>query len=1393
MADLQLLINKLNQADEDSVIQQNESIPNNNVDILLNKLNSKNKDVEVLNENLIKGNTYYNENEGQIIATPHDGFDGFTDIKDIENEAELYADGFNSERVKREPGTFMDGIKGAGNDLLYGYLNSASSFYNTLANIPGGFRKLSEFANSKFGNSIESVYQEDPEKGLTYAFEVAENYLRGLSVQLNPHSDNPYFNKNMTFNMKPTTPDTFLGKLYSAFGAAPVTVGEYIPATRLLKSMPLGFATTDALRAADQGVEEAGVAGLKGLFLGKVMKQLEPFNIKTRVAAMSTLGFGASDGNLEDKLVGAITFGTLSAMGRIDGKTIGEARADLNSYLSGRDYRHNKLIRELEVEGNKQINVIEGKTKELAELNEQIVTAKDAINKGEKSVSKRELNSMEKRFNKLEGDIYTLRDNYNKTNAHIEMSKNYLDLRSTEIVVNNLLRPVKVTKNKKTKKKEYEYEPTEKDIEVKGFKGLLNEFIFQAAPARFVSKAFPNSLFKKGIDLVTQNRISAENTIDALLRNPTFNKADPYFINIIKGLTPKSGKQISLLPASQYAKTGKDPNSIEAILETNSKYLNSVVEKLPAIEKFATKNKKNKQLFKKSEGDVTVNALKKEFKFNDNQVLVYKTLRKGLRDTLNFYNEMGVKYGGSQFKPIKELPSYFPHIWMADFRIFVRKKSNNELVAVLPANNKATAKLLQKKLESKLDGVKTQVDAAQRTGDMQVNVFAETMNFLRNNKKLAKEVRDAFEANYIKTGFNVHSMPRKQKFVDGYLGGSTKIYKDLGVPEGIARMKNTSDFVKGYIAYIQGAVRAGHQIKLRRELKTLTMDPQLSKHYQNTINFLNRYYSAVFSGDFASLRKGEAKSHPLDRGLENTFSRFLGANGLDKFVNSINSFTLTTRLLMFNMRFAQSQIIQPYQMILPQLSRFQAIGEGGSVMTSFFKSQKDLINPSKEAKEVIQTAVKNRAISAAFIDEFKSAIRGKTFSGMQKFLDAATGKGFSARLEQFSRMNATLMFYHSLREGGMNHKNARDRAWQLADTYMVEYNATQRPMLYGSSGFLGRTAGKTFGLFKTFQHNYLAQMVEHVRTTQQTGDFAPTASFVTSMVFTAGLYGTIGVEVADFLLSQLDKTAGALMRKTGLMARDQKIPTFSEWLYGNNLHPFLLFGGPSYVTGQDLTATLSAPAAIGLDAIFTLPPGIQLFLNVGTATKNYMYKYLEGIDSSADRLLFYNSFAPNIFKPFLEAYFNAELEGESIVEYLVDSQTGENRVVIVGAGDKVRSKINRDLNDWYARLFSSYSLKEAYINKVTWHLTKIKNKKQIKEDDFTEFAAIAYLKTRELPRLYVDYMVGQGYNGDRIYRKIYNKIKDLSKDIISKNLKGELTRDKMLLGDIIANEAFDLR
>ncbi len=1389
MADIQLLINKINQSEnQSSAIQQNDSP----VNTLINKINSKQKNSNIINNEIIKSNNY-NDNKGSIIVNKTEGFDGFTDIPEIKDNAELYS----------TKGNFIDGLKGAGNDYLYGYLNSVSSFYHTLGNIPGGLNKLNKYAREKFGLPLQDVYEEDSEKGLTYGLQVAEDYLKSLSIQYNPHEDNPYFNTSATFNYRPTAPDDFVGKINSAIGAAPVTIGEYIPATRLLKSMPLGFATTDALRESDKGFEAAAVAGAKGYVLGTAMKALEPFNIKTRVASMGALGYGMTDGNVEDKLVGGITFATLSAIGRLDGKNLKEAKSDLNSYLSGRNYQQNKFIRELELENNKQVNVIESKSKELSELNEEILLAKDAYNKGDKSLGKKELNAMEKRYNRLESDIYTLRDNYNHTNAHVKMSKEYLDLRSTSSVINSLIKPKKVTINKKTKKKEFEYEPTEKDVSEGGIGRIIDEFIFNTAPARFVSKAFPNQLFKKGVDLVTESRIATENSIDSILRNPVFNKVDPYFLNIIKGLTPKSGKEISLLPANQYAKTGRDPNSVEAILENNASYLNSVIEKLPAIEKFATQNKKNKQAFKKSEGDVTINALKKEFKFNDNQILVYKTLRRGLKESLKFYNEMGAKYGGKSFTPVNELPSYFPHIWLSDFRIFVRKKSNNELITVLPANNKVSSTLIKSAILRKNKDVKVSVDKAQRTGDLQVNVFAETMNFLRNNKKLAKEMQDLWETSFIQKGFNIHKMPRKQKFVDGYLGANTNIYKILGMPESIASLKRTSDFVRGYTAYVQGAIRSGHQIKLRRNLKQLTMDKNLNKHYKNTIDFLNRYYSSIFNGDFTPLSRTSKEGlgffgKKFDEGLEYALSNFAGANGLTRFVSGVNSFTLTTRLLVFNMRFALSQVIQPYQMIIPQLSRLRAIGEGGSATEAFLKSQKDLIKPSKEAQEVIKEAVKNRNISAAFLNEFTSAIRGKSYKNFDKFITAITGKGFSARLEQFSRMNATLMFYHSLRGGGMSHKMAKNRAWQLSDTYMVEYNSTQRPMLYGSSGFLGSQIGKSFGLFKTFQHNYLAQMVEHIATTKKTGDIMPTASFAASMVFTAGLYGVIGIEVADTLLAGLDKVVGGLVRKTPY--KSFRIPTFSEWLYENNFHPFLLFGVPSTVIDKDLTSTLAAPAAIGLDTIFTLPPGVQLVNNVAKATKNYLNKKLSDNATEADTFLFYKSFAPNLLIPVLEASLNAKLQGQEegfmnivgTIKYVANSDTGENRVVVIGAGNKVRAKVKRDLDGWFARLLSTYTLEEAYVNKMVWHVSKMESKKQLKEDDWTTFATISILKGGPLDDTYIDYMVGQGYNADRIIQKIINKSKDLTQDVIQKNLKGDITVDKEKKADIMFNDAFDL-
>ena len=183
MADIELLINKLNEAEpKDTVIQQDVSLPLNNIELLKNKLNKKpNKNIN-LSEEFNKINNY-NNNKGSITISKPQGFDGLTDISEIENNSSLYSEGMQSDRQVKVPGTFMDGIKGFGNDILYGYLNSASSFYHTLGNIPGGLNKLNKYAIKKFGKGIQGAYEEDNEEGLSYALDVAEDYLKSLSIQ----------------------------------------------------------------------------------------------------------------------------------------------------------------------------------------------------------------------------------------------------------------------------------------------------------------------------------------------------------------------------------------------------------------------------------------------------------------------------------------------------------------------------------------------------------------------------------------------------------------------------------------------------------------------------------------------------------------------------------------------------------------------------------------------------------------------------------------------------------------------------------------------------------------------------------------------------------------------------------------------------------------------------------------------------------------------------------------------------------------------------------------------------------------------------------------------------------------------------------------------------------
>jgi len=1415
------------------VIQQETSPLNFIIDIVKQKQKDKDDvDTSVSNDTYIE--------KGEILMhKPESGT--LKDIEELSND-EIYSHGFVEDRTTASK--FIQPFKETLTAPVYGNYAASSSFYNTLGNIPGGLSALSKFVADKYGKKLEVS-----ESGMIKALDYAEDYLRNLSTKYNPSPDNPYYSTQATFGYRPEAPETFTGKVMSAFGQAPITVGEYLPGMKaagaigkglkgltVVKKTPsivkgvvspsaVGFAATDALREIDKGGEAATIAGLKGFLLGRTMNAFEPFNFRTRVTAMSTLGFGATDGNFEDKMVGAITFGTLSAIGKIEGKSLKEAQSDLSSYLSGQNIKQKQLIQAKETESKTVVNNIIKIADDLETLNREIRDTKKAKKENTKRVNDKQLETMEKRAARMEKDIFILRDNYAHSISDLRISKEYLDVRSIDAVIESMFKPSEIIKNTKTNRKEYIYKKTEKDIAekfsgdsptlVKAFTNkigkIATEFLYQTAPPTFFSKS-TNSLFKKGHDEVKINRIERENALDTLFKNPEFQTTTSYFKNIIEGLKFKSGKDISVLPASMYAKTGIHPKSPEGILTTNAKSIPKIFEVGPLLEKFATKNKNKRSLFNKKTNDLTPKALKEEFKLNDAEIAVYFSIRKIFRDSLKTYNEFGKKYLGAEFSPVKELPSYFAHMFTGEHRIFINRKSDGKLMAVVPSTNVIGAYSIKKKIDKNLPEYTANVKQRKIQGDVSMSLFAEMHNLLKADQTLLSQIKPFIDEAFTKHGMSSHRIPRKQNFVEGYAGGSLELYKKLGIPEQKARILNAEQGVQSVLMYSQGAINAAYQMKLMYNFKKILNNPTISKFYPNTQKLLARYYDSIFSGDFTSLRKGDIGAGQY---LDNFLTRITGMSpqSMNKVMGTVNGYTYFTKLLAFNFRFLGSQILQPYQMITTQMYRLQAIGQGANPMAAFFKSQLDLIKPSKEIKELIQYNIKNKSISAAFHEDFVAALKGGFGTPKYKsFFNALSGRNLAARLEQFSRLNTSIMIYRTLRENGDPHQVAMRKTPHLVDTYMVEYNMTQKAPLYGSSGLMGKTVGKSYGVFKTFMHNYLAQAVEHVRTTQKTGDIMPTAVFATNMILTAGLFGAIGIGTIDLFLTQLDKTVGSLFRKTGIYGPSERIPTLSDILYNNDLHPALLFGVVSTALDTDLSATLSAPANFGFDSVIELPPGITVALDSVKYGTEYISKLAKsGGDRDKVVIEEYNllkAISPNIMQGYWELYYNSKLNGDDFFmleeEFPFFSVAKDYRsqipregekdpqtlgpVIIAGKGT-ISARLRRDMDDWKARFFSAYSIKESYFIKSQFHLMKLSKRNSITEKDMVDIAVITYMRTGTVPESVFAYFNSIGISNEGLWKKrMIPRIKSLSTDVLERNIRGDYTDKKQNYVDTFLND-----
>jgi len=384
-------------------------------------------------------------------------------------------------------------------------------------------------------------------------------------------------------------------------------------------------------------------------------------------------------------------------------------------------------------------------------------------------------------------------------------------------------------------------------------------------------------------------------------------------------------------------------------------------------------------------------------------------------------------------------------------------------------------------------------------------------------------------------------------------------------------------------------------------------------------------------------------------------------------------------------------------------------------------------------------------------------------------------KSFVGRMESWSRLQASMMFYHLLRLSGRSKEFSKSEAAHLGDKYMVQYALHDRPLLFGSAG--GGVLAKPFGLFKTFQYNYFAQLVEHLQMAQKgikrlkkgeqgiretMSDVQGSVYFVTSMILTAGMYGIIGIEQADKLLSMLGQKS------------------LTESLTESDLPQYLLWGVPSSVQGVDLTTTLSAPG-LGAKDLFSVPALDKLGLNPLKWGENrglaqaFTSVFLKALDPNAtatrsEMQKFYKTLLPTSVHGWVELYYS-----------------GGGDLPVLNE-NKNYGTINRDFKDWFSKLLlSSRSIKESRIFKQEYAKTILNKRIDKSLEGITLMAADLVIRGLPVPSFLFD-KASSEYNvmPKDFYDRVRNRVKlmmtSLDQRNVPKKLSGRWLLERELMG-----------
>ena len=1312
-----------------------------------------------------------------------------------------------------------------GNAVKYGYQSGWKSLFELIASVPGGFDRFRDWAVDTLGgvpnkeNIADHLHdyfndlakKNDPDiLGLEAPSTLGAKLAAGYA-QL------PFVALEFFPAIKGLQAARGLEKLGPTLGKVGTALAK--------RSVPAGIAATEFLRNWD----EANAADLAkvtayGYGFGLGIQFANRLNILPRMGMFGAMGFMTAgwQAPMEDRLVASIVFGTAGAIGPIaEGKSIKRTITDAQ-------LRYKQATGE--VPGNKKLHQEADAAMARILKNEAILKSHDKVlpkfkkiqdavknKKRYNPLTKDEKQSIltEKKYNDLksknEGDRQYLDGVYRAIYTTKEYSLSILggDRRSPAELKHELVNPDGTAKYKDLSS-DYNISPfTSKPT---GRAGVLLK------PGKFVDQP----LYKWGVDLVARYMKKSEITADTLLYDL---KAIPYehrtmfkgqkagesfgdFVSrtgsVLDALGLIATSRRSYLMEKSYggaltlyeAIAKRDPAKAKKIADTSFQIeRDKLAESVKNQESYTTQNKDGSFKY-----EVTEAELAKKYKLDGESIQAYKDIRGALQKVrTEIWNKTIENFGDNKkLGKVENLPNYMPHVFNEQFTVWLTRKTadgKKEPVWGIGDSNywgaKKTAKRLKELPEFKSDIYETKTVQRKRYayGQLEEAAFFDPYHQMRirGHEKELLVLRDYFEKQRV-AGFKKFS--KKRRWIEGFKGSENYMFNKRLSKKVAPNAVQSSHFAQAIKEYITGAVRSANKVEanyiFNDALKTSeaaymaksTKLKPLAELYPNAAKFVTEYKDNAL---------GAGKSLDIGRVVDTIGSKWIGESGLANLLGTWNQATLSLKLLFGNMRFIAAQAIQPYHMIFPKLVDLNTEGlNKGSIALSQVKSFKDLFFPDKEIKEAIKYFKEERLAEPKFLREFEGESQllrdAKIEFGKKenifvldfgKLAEIATLRKMSAKVEQVSRLNAGVMIYNFLRSAGLKPDQAKPAARYLADKYMVEYNHYERPQIYGE-GKMG-TLGKPFGLFKTFQHNYLAHLTEHIATAKVRGNTAPLAAFLAQMIFAAGLYGTIGIETADRLLAKLSPI---LEKFNG----GKSIPGLQETIMTSSFPMWLKYGPPSAITGIDFTSTLAAPGQsvtdlISVPALDTLgltpwswERGIvknSFDLLVVTATSKSDLEQKQAI------VEFLKASAPTSLQFAIEQYYMGMPVGydflnSEILGLELDDFEKFKEGPVRDPFKKGRGKYIREPKDWLARKIAAYSIEEREVTRLLWTATAIKRDMKESLETYVLTAAHHLRRDNFIPAYLYDAALTYGIDPETFNEKITNRIDLMESDLLKR-------------------------